>query len=103
MSDSIIEGAKNPDEAVAALRASCEKHGAVRHVSISCSHAPGKLLMMVELDRNARAAAAEIGGLVFGHDLVCASYTLPPGFHCDGISVNGACLSACGPSTKLGH
>ena len=89
----LIWTAKTCGEAVELLRGTLEKHCTVKRLQISCLRNPSwTLFVMVDVEGSAQSAAMEIGGQVFGYDLVCAYLPTPPGFQCDKAVKGATCL-----------
>jgi hypothetical protein len=75
------------------LRGKMSKYGEVK--ALACSYSAESdpiLFVMMKVDGDPQGAANAVGGLVFGYDLVCASFRVPPGFHCDHAPKGATCL-----------
>lgn len=81
--DDLVDGIATCGELEARLRARLAPFGEIGKCQLSCSNnGRNRLFAMVEVVGDPHRAAKEIGGFVFGADLVCGSWNTPPSFQC---------------------
>lgn len=91
----IICQAKDCNTVANLLRQRLTAFGSVGDIRLTCTEArPRPLLTMVELQGDPQSAAADIGGVVIGTDLVCASWETHADFRCSGEPADGICMGA---------